>query len=175
MKPVDQTKFGPVEGNCFRATIASIFELPLEQVPDFMEGITENDQADLVWQRLNEWLKPFNLRFVEAVETALLPRPKGVIHELSGKSPRGGCYHSVVGQGGEVLHDPSPDRLGVGEDQALGLFVAIDPAKFAHPRQPDGIWKAIEDAVAVLDAGEFLNPSNDIHIRLKAALKGKTA
>ena len=33
MKPVMQTKFGPVEGNCFCACLASMLELPIEDIP----------------------------------------------------------------------------------------------------------------------------------------------
>ena len=44
MKPVDQTRFGCPGGNCYQAVIASILELDLEEVPDFMNmgsGMTE--------------------------------------------------------------------------------------------------------------------------------------
>lgn len=34
MKPAMQTKFGEYEGDCFAACIASLFELPIEDVPD---------------------------------------------------------------------------------------------------------------------------------------------
>jgi len=42
MKPVDQTAFGPSKGNCLSASIASLLELPIEDVPLFtteMEGM----------------------------------------------------------------------------------------------------------------------------------------
>lgn len=38
MKPVDQTTFGFPGGNCFSACIASLLEMPLDDVPYFMHG-----------------------------------------------------------------------------------------------------------------------------------------
>jgi predicted subunit of tRNA(5-methylaminomethyl-2-thiouridylate) methyltransferase len=51
MKPVKQTIFG-LGGNCFAASIASILELPVEEVPNFMAIET----ADY-WTPMREWLR----------------------------------------------------------------------------------------------------------------------
>lgn len=36
MKPVNQTQFKPPDGDCLSACIASILELPLNKVPNYI-------------------------------------------------------------------------------------------------------------------------------------------
>ena len=47
MKPVDQTDWTPKTGDCFRACVASIFELPIESVPNFMEEGDDHFKVDI--------------------------------------------------------------------------------------------------------------------------------
>ena len=50
MIPVDQDRFGPKVGNCFSAAAAFILELPLADVPFFM------DPEETWWARFQDWL-----------------------------------------------------------------------------------------------------------------------
>ncbi len=134
MEPVIQTMFGKDKGNCFQAVIASIFEMNIDEVPNFMEGVNQ-ENAHVFVNRLNEWLRPMGLYYLEV--TGHLAGP--CICELSGKSPRGDFNHAVVGRGSKVIHDPHPSDDGLEDERkTTGLFVALDPSKFKLPdRQPE--------------------------------------
>src|SRR5262245_45006179 len=98
MKPVDQTVFGLPHGNCFAACVASVIELPIEKVPNFvLEGDRWFDAAA-------EWLdeRGYTLLWVkrDAVACGYLdPRPlinAGHYLIVSGTSPRGEFLHCVI-------------------------------------------------------------------------------
>ncbi len=124
MKPVMQTKFGD-EGNCFNASLASILELDLDQIPNY-DGRTDSGW----WRKYNIWLtKEFGLSmvhlsakgckswFIDECNTFCL---------CSGKSARG-LEHSCVGIGGKIVHDPHPSDAGLLEIKDVILFVANKP------------------------------------------------
>lgn len=103
MISVYQTKFGGEEGNCLAACLASIFELPIEAIPDFGE--------DALWfARFEAWMvENFGLQPVDLAISPLSDwRPKGY-HLICGKSPRGDFEHAIVGRNGEAVHDPHPE------------------------------------------------------------------
>lgn len=140
MKPVTQTIFnadhtnGEETGNCFASCIASIFELSLEEVPNFSwigrQKHPESESEPLPgssdwWYYLRDWLAPRGLMFLELTADGShkdILRALGY-HVLTGKSPRGDFYHSVVGRGGKIVHDPHPDRVGLRTVEYLGLFI----------------------------------------------------
>ncbi|NMC52511.1 MAG: hypothetical protein GYA48_02615 [Chloroflexi bacterium] len=123
MKPVLQTIFAPPNGNCLQACIASILELPLEEVPNFM-------------QYPNQWLpryehflrarnlQPVYLRF----ENGQTPdfEPWGY-HLITVKSPRGPYDHSLVGFQGKPVHDPFPGGNCAGEVIGWELLISVAP------------------------------------------------
>ncbi len=116
MKPVMQTRFGD-EGNCLQAAIASLMELPLDGVPDFVERDW--------WGTLQRWLHPMGLYpiIVRAGSGGRVPSSVGY-YLISGKSPRG-WDHMVVAKEGEVAHDPHPDGSGLLEVEEILLFARI--------------------------------------------------
>ena len=142
MKPIKQTKFGPVEGNCFAACIASLLEVPIEEV-------TLDMGKDLWWQSLQEYLKPRNLFFLEVRLDVSVKYPMyemdGILCVMSGKSPRkfeghDGTNHCIVGRIDSrpeqpviftPVHDPHPDNtfLVDGTLWGLGFIMKLDPAK----------------------------------------------
>jgi len=128
MKPVHQTSFYPA-GNCYAACVASILELPVEEVPDFYHQAVM-DSAPF-YQHVSDWLASRDLGVLR-----VLPMVDGVWvapayfgeRELffiaSGKSPRHDCHHAVVwkatGQATAPAHDPHPE----------GGFLKGDPTSF---------------------------------------------
>ena len=56
MKPVNQTIINFRQGNCIQACVASIFELELSEVPNFMEYGTDNFD-----ERMDEYCDKFGL------------------------------------------------------------------------------------------------------------------
>lgn len=132
MKPVDQTKEGHPDGDCLAACVASVFEVPLESLPDFAPV---NDNW---WGALQKWIQlrglmPLEIKAhgsdIEALEDCW--------HLIAGLSPRGKFMHSVVGQRGELVHDPHPSRGGLESKLFYMVFVAINPERMTTERKRD--------------------------------------
>lgn len=127
MKFLDQTKFGPKEGDCFAACIASLLGLDIDEVPDFGQGKKN-------WYRLfEEWLRCRRLAPLTVYgKSAIIP--KGVYYLAGGKSSRG-IPHSVIYLNGEMVHDPHPDRDGLAEVTDYLFLVPLNtstPLKAKH-------------------------------------------
>jgi hypothetical protein len=124
MKPVDMTVLPSPDtvGDCFRCCIASILELRADEVPHFYESRSESIATKLI----QDWLEPRGFRFLQiGLETNsyfILEDYLKFHHTVTGKSPRNqGLYHSVVGFGPEIVHDPHPSRAGIIHDD--GIFI----------------------------------------------------
>jgi len=121
MKPVYQTIFDNKIGNCLQACVASILELELEDVPNFMEA--GDDWAD----EYGRFMFRFGLQLLTLDRDALLRQDvwwPGGYHIISGDSPRGDWQHSVVGYEGEMVHDPHPEGGGLVEPHSFDVFVS---------------------------------------------------
>ena len=119
---VMQTKFG-AEGNCFDACIASLLEMPLEQV-DYFRG------EDTWYKDLQIWLEPMGLGYVEVdlKHSPLYHFPLPLLVKCGGPSPRGvEGGHAVValaeGLDFKTIHDPHPDGTGLVAVESVGFFV----------------------------------------------------
>lgn len=130
MKPVDQTMFGDGSngnppGDCFRACIASLMELPIEGVPHFV-AIGDS------WSTCQAWLAERGLAYTEAAprDAYGLLHIAGVHYLACGPSARG-FQHAVIERRGQLAHDPHPSRAGLVETQRLGVLVALHPERFA--------------------------------------------
>lgn len=136
MKEVYQTLYGggdspPQErGDCYKACVASILELPMDEVPDYQEMPLEDAEA---WrQAWKDWFADCGLYLMAFATEGYLPpeSPPGYyIGHL--KLPPHGIWHSVVCYNGEVVHDPmGPNRRYDPEDvEIYEVFCLIDPAK----------------------------------------------
>lgn len=117
MKPVDQTVFDDTKGDCFRACIASLLELPIEEIPNFVESEDMTGSA-------KKWLKERGLT-VMPMSFFNPEEPSHVFFDfqsyciIGGTSPRKDAKgnhkrHAVVGKtkgwGLEIVHDPHPSR-----------------------------------------------------------------
>lgn len=117
MKPVMQTLFFDPDqqhqrGNCQQAIVASLLELPLEDVPHFVQQDVDHDgigdwhwwTAQWKWLRLQGW----------SIHAAVITGCPGEYLMVSGPSPRGkNIFHAVIYRDGELAHDPHPDGTGV--------------------------------------------------------------
>lgn len=108
MIPVDQTTFGAPGGNCLSACVASILDLPIEEVPYFMSDRFNPQGVDWV-RKLNSWLRPRGYRCHVFVRDIMIPE----YHIAHGVSPRGVGTHAVVARGNRMVHDPHPSRQGI--------------------------------------------------------------
>lgn len=127
MKPVDQTVFDFVRGDCLRACICSILELPIEAVPN-----TYNDAGTQWLPALSELLAPLGWAFVDLPADPWPWMPDGVHFVMAGPSPRDPSkLHAVVGatRDGHVViaHDPHPSREGISHATHLSLLVPRSP------------------------------------------------
>ncbi len=110
-------------GNCWTACIASILELPIEQVPDFI------DNKDFYGSTV-KWLAKRGLTLVQIDLQHSTCWPffwgNSVWTILSGQSPRGDWKHAVVGNGLKPIHDPHPDnKMLKGEIEYVYLIVLM--------------------------------------------------
>jgi hypothetical protein len=116
MTPVDMRQLGE-RGDCMRACLASILDLPLDDVPDF---VNEGDPA-FWFGRAQSWLRPQGKRMVW-VDPSIAPFvnvDEAVLHIKVGFANRASIAlnetHAVVGLGETIVHDPHPSRAGLAE------------------------------------------------------------
>lgn len=99
-------------GDCFRACVASLLETDVPHV------LHDNCSADRQRQRIDVWLKPRGLAFLEFpigaadLKAALkygdtLTQWSGIHYMLSGLTHRD-TGHYIVCRGGQVAHNPTP-------------------------------------------------------------------
>jgi hypothetical protein len=109
-------------GNCMQAAVATLLQLPLEEVPDFINP--ESVNKDLFWRNLEEFLNKRNLTHVCL---GWLLNPKA-LHIAIGPTTRSKDEtHSVVYRGEEMVWDPHPSREGILEVTSRFYVVVLDP------------------------------------------------
>ena len=126
MTPQKQTVFSDEEkgtvGNCFTACIASLFDMPIEEVPHFASYGT--DWFDVFYKFLKE--TPFEIngtwqtnnnpdwKTFEGIDGYVI---------VAGGSPRGVKNgHAVIYKNGEPFFDPHPDDTFVTEPEYIYLI-----------------------------------------------------
>ena len=125
MKPIMQTDFGS-NGNCFSACLASLFELPIEAVPNFFE-VGGND-APLWWAAVRDWLRPhgFGVMSLSFPNPSLFEEFEGWFI-VSGESIRG-VQHATLWRNGKLVHDPHPSQCGIKTPEGIDLLYPLDPS-----------------------------------------------
>lgn len=135
---VGDGKDGRPYGDCIRACVASIFELPIEQVPHF--AAAEGN----AWPRaLARWLKPFHLAADrdDYREQPSRDWPRRMydgwwIASVVSENIEG-ATHAVVMHEDKVVHDPSPfPRRTPYVFVGATWFCALDPALIARAVRP---------------------------------------
>lgn len=125
-----QTKFFNPDlgggGNCTEAALASVFNIPLEQMPTFHPGRDERNDpsaAKEFWDNFEDWL--LGKGYIAIMKDGnYCPE---CVYLASGPSSRG-CSHMVVYQDGQMIHDPHPSGEGILEVEQVWLLVPVDPA-----------------------------------------------
>jgi hypothetical protein len=113
---VDQTEDGP-GGNCLMACVASIFGTSVESLPRRADYA---DDMRGMYALLCDAIRPFgyvpvcwNVRPPEWPDIA----PPGyhiAIGRRAGEAPDSRVFHAVVALDGNIIHDPHPNRSGLG-------------------------------------------------------------
>lgn len=102
-------------GDCARAVLASLLDLPIADVPHFAQLAREDGQF---YGRINEFLEDRGFEMLWNV-TPIYHLKDGVeiFHYMAGPSPRGnGIWHAVVGCNAEIAFDPHPEKTGLSGD-----------------------------------------------------------
>jgi hypothetical protein len=134
VKPVDQEFIDDREngqfGDCQRAVIASLLELPISEVPHFLQQ-TGDDNLKF-WTAVQSFLALHNcvhMSFGGGFNVEFYSQTYGtpaIYHEISGPSPRGkGLWHAVVGCNGKIVHDPHPSKAGLAGDPSDWEFAVL--------------------------------------------------
>lgn len=135
MRPVMQTLFHDKDGsgNCFEACVASLFEMGLEDIPNFHK---DNWFLDF-WN----WLKikgytSYGALYKEDVKSYI----GGVdgYYIVCGESPRGKHIkggHAVVYKDGKLIHDPHPDGTGLA---SIKYIMSIEKEKTCSKQDETG-------------------------------------
>lgn len=121
MTPVKQSlRHDPengIWGDCHRAAMASLFDLPLKSVPHFWENGGNAEEGNL---RVDEWLSargfssvgiPFTATFEEVM--AMMDKQATNIHYLFVGTSKTGVNHTVIAKGGAIVFDPSLNESGI--------------------------------------------------------------
>jgi hypothetical protein len=130
VNPITQSRIGE-NGTCFRACIASIFNLRENQVVDFdgpRKYLEDVQGLDDYWANVEGWLAERGLYYQRIPIDGKKPVGWSTIE---GVSPRGGL-HACVAYNGKLVRDPHPqDSTGRGlvEPRYYGLFKKIESAK----------------------------------------------
>jgi len=111
MTPVKQTKFYP-GGNCLSAAVASLFNLSIEKVPNFI------DRLDTFWDDFQAFIDSLGCEYIGTASlNGHFPTIDGC-YLVEGLSPRG-ISHVVVYKDGQMVHDPHPDNTGLIEPRRV--------------------------------------------------------
>jgi len=103
---------GRQKGDCQRAVIASLLDLPISQVPHFAAIASD---AINFWELVYDFVAYHGYDFLPGVkiEEYIIPG-EDLYHQISGESPRNKrVKHAVVGLNGNVFFDPHPSRAGL--------------------------------------------------------------
>lgn len=108
-------------GNCLTAVVASLMDLPIDGVPDFVQDDVDHDvdRGWDWWARLQQFVCEHGSQVeylrVEGDETTAfrVPEPEE-FYAVIGLSPRDPkIHHIVIYRDGQMVHDPHPDRTGL--------------------------------------------------------------
>lgn len=146
-------------GDCHRAAVATLLSLPLDAVPHFADG---GPSADEFKRREREFLATHGLVPIDAVYAGREASVDLILHVVGALNPRvpyllGGANrdghdHTVVCLDDAIVHDPSPELLGVYAPCSDGwfwvTFLGTSPSKLDRrprcglcpaPLTPDGL------------------------------------
>jgi len=131
MTPQDQEFIhvpGEQYGDCMRACIASLLDLPIAEVPHFLRDA--DGDAQKFWGGVLDFAEARGWDYLSAFpeHRPELAEAMGGYHIMGGPSPRGGgLLHAVVGKEGQIVFDPHPSKAGLSGDPAEWDFDYMIP------------------------------------------------
>lgn len=132
-------------GDCLRAVVASLLDLPYDDVPHF--GAMRRGAA--WWHAMRAYARARGGDFLDvepvdgSVRHALVDPAAGAIGIGSGPSPRGPFRHVVLVDADlELVHDPHPSDRGLADVEDVFLYTAPYAPAPALLALPAGTTKA---------------------------------
>lgn len=126
-------------GDCYRAALASLLDMPLADVPHFVT-YPEAERRGVY----REFLRPLGLLPVNIPGPGFMASIAGsgidCYHLILGAAKDDGCPHTCVGRNGVIVHDPGPDQKGLEggiEDWETVVFVKTFTGSSDHGSEPD--------------------------------------
>jgi len=104
-------------GDCGRAVIASLMDLPIKDVPHFAQISTYTPGSNGFYTLIDDWLAERGLEMLWHVNPVYYA--PGTYCYISGPSPNAsGVFHACVGQVQndhtlKLIHDPHPSKKGL--------------------------------------------------------------
>ena len=135
MIPVKQTvvDHNPKEGRfgtCFRASVASVLEVNINDIPAVERtGAPEDNYTNWNWIEFDKWLalKGYILMGITLNQLLMsglsIPAPEG-FYLVGGPASRG-HQHCVVYKNGKLAHDPHPSGEGLKRVDRIDIFVKV--------------------------------------------------
>jgi len=130
MNPIYQTRYGKGKGNCFQAALASLFEVNLDDVPDFCNIYSVDDG---MWYK--EYLKWLNKKGYTAITFDIhgeFNLGLGNLHDcfllVTGKNSDN-VNHCVIYRNGKPIHNPNKNCKGI-IPEAIDIIFPLDVGKF---------------------------------------------
>jgi hypothetical protein len=143
MLKVDQTICDPIRGNCVTACVASVLELPIEEVPDWADMYTDDDE---LFEAYTTWLREHGRHSVRvggrAIEKIKDITPGDqvtmggtcidgwydqcvIIHGMGPREVGHVCVGQITMAGWQLKmwHDPHPSRDGLVSVESIELLV----------------------------------------------------
>lgn len=117
-------------GDCFRAGVASLLELPLDDVPHFMQDQVSHplDPEWNAWARVNVWLGRRGLELCSCD-----PEPDEFVLAFGPPVYHPNLKHCVVQRNGRTVHDPDPRGVGLARTEWV---MCIRPLERKEPPNP---------------------------------------
>lgn len=123
MTPVMQTLVHPDKGNCMQAAIASLLDMDLEQVPNWVELPDDDWQMEFLnwlWRNGYEFHGEMPGSYIDSITDYTQGVRGHVVVKGTSNYPKG---HMVVYRvDGKLSHDPSPAGRGVYEVQGFWMI-----------------------------------------------------
>jgi hypothetical protein len=141
VKPQPCISHAEEQGDCWRASLASVLNLPVEEVPHFVEVVKHDPNPEELYRETRRWLLERGLGFFQTT-TALTWTLADILRWLSEPNPgipliivgdAKDDNHAVVAMDGRVVLDhgsplTGPPRDAKGEPCSWWLYVVA----FAH-------------------------------------------
>jgi len=141
MIPVDQIRTGKPQGQCTEASVASLLEVELHEIPELWAGEGAEEPRPthrcirmygFVLSRGYQWCqfafeeRPLEKLDIDDLNLTSLPLELARGHHLIlGKNPDG-LGHMCVGKNGKLVHDPNPSRRGLVTVDTIAVFVPLE-------------------------------------------------